>query len=183
MKKNILIVKGSPRTDGNSRILAEAFKEGACRNNHIIEEFDIMEYPVKGCNACNRCWRYGSACVYGDGFNHFASLLDEADVVIFATPVYWGTFPAQLKALIDKLYSYTVPWCEKNLKPKKTGLLACGDGDDAIAFAMIESLIQALAEYMKWEYVGSVTVGGLVEAGEVKATDGIDRAIKLGMNI
>ena len=53
---------------------------------------------IKGCKACKACYSKGAACVFDDDFNEIAPLMENADVIVMATPVYWYTFPAQLKA-------------------------------------------------------------------------------------
>lgn len=183
MGKNILIVLGSPRKKGNSTLLAKALAEGAEAAGHHVDLFDVCKEKVDGCTACNQCWSREEPCVSQDGFNQFARLMMNTDVIVMATPVYWGTYPSQLKALIDKMYAFVVPSCETNIAGKKLILLACGDGEDERAFEVIMMLGKGLAKFLKWEMGECIGVPQLVEAGEVLKTDAIQRAKTIGRSI
>ena len=102
MSKQILILTGSPRPNGNSFLLAEAFKKGAEEAGHTVHRFDTAHVEIDGCRACNQCYQHGKACVFDDDFNLLAPHLEKADVLVLATPLYWFSFPAQLKAALDK---------------------------------------------------------------------------------
>ncbi|WP_415931760.1 flavodoxin family protein [Zhenpiania hominis] len=179
--KQVVIVTGSPRPGGNSTLLAEAFAEGAREEGHIVMIFDSVRRKVEGCVACGQCWSKGKPCVYEDGFNEFGTLLEKADVVVFATPVYWGTYPAQMKALIDKFYAYGIRRTKVDIREKrKMYLLACGDGKKDTAFSAILELAWGFAEFQKWEFAGYITVPELVEAGEIRKTDALEEARHMG---
>lgn len=183
MGKKVLVVTGSPRETGNSYMLAEAFKKGAESAGHEVKLFNLNRNKVDGCKACNQCWQNGKPCVFEDGFNAFAELLIKADVLVLASPVYWGTYPSQMKALIDKMYAFVVPTCKTSLEGKTMALLTCGDGEAETAFNEIVPAYEGFAQYMKWKPAGYVAVPGLVGPGEVAGTDGLERAEALGKEI
>lgn len=183
MKKNILMVIGSPRKLGNSRMMAAEFTAGAEERGHIVSQFDVIENEIKGCTACENCWSKGKPCIFNDGFNKFADMLEDTDVLVFATPVYWGTFPAQLKALVDKMYAFVGPWFEKELKKKEMVLLTCGDGDDESAFAITKTLYKELGDYMGWNFDKSLCVPKLSEPGDVRNTYALAEARNMGRSI
>lgn len=183
MKKRVLVVIGSPRVGANTTMLAESFIKGAEKKGHTVEIFDLNTKKIEGCKACNQCWSKGAACTYKDSFNEFVEKMDQSDVIVMASPVYWGSFPSTLKALVDKMYSFCVPWCKMNIAGKQPILLTCGDGEDDSAFVQIIGMYEALAAYMKWKTPNVIAVPQLVEAGAVKATDGLKRAEILGESI
>ncbi len=127
-KKKILVITGSPRKGGNSSLLADAFIRGAENAGHTITRFNAAHKQIKGCIACNKCYSKESACVFKDDFNELAPTLESADLVAFVTPLYWFTFPTQIKAAIDKMYALVVG--ERNLKGKETMLLICAETDN-----------------------------------------------------
>lgn len=182
--KNIVIVTASPREEGNSTLLAEAFAEGAAEEGHIVSIFDSVKHKSDGCTACGRCWSKGKPCVHDDGFNALAPLLEKADVIVFATPVYWGTYPAQMKALIDKFFAYGIKRTKVDIRGhKKLYLLACGDGKKDTAFSTILELAWGFAEFHEWEFAGYITVPELVNAGEIRETTALDEARQMGSRV
>ena len=107
--KNILILTGSPRVGGNSDLMADAFQKGAESAGHKVIRYEAGRNAILPCRACESCFSNGKACVWDDRFsNELAPLIEEADVIVLATPLYWFTFPAQLKAAIDKMYSFII---------------------------------------------------------------------------
>lgn len=183
MEKNILVVTSSPREGANTTLLADAFIEGAEAKGHHIRRFDVNKDKIEGCRACNKCWSSGEACIYQDGFNKFIGLLEAADVIVIASPVYWGAYPSTLKALIDKMYSFAVPWCEKDFSGKKSILLTCGDGADESAFVTLNTLHEGFVSYMKWISAGTIAVPQLVEAGAISKTDALEKARQMGKSL
>ena len=182
--KHIVIVTGSPRQGGNSTLLAQAFAKGAEKKGHQVAIFDSVKNKVEGCNACKACWSKGKPCVNDDGFNEFATLLEPADVVVFASPVYWGTYPAQMKALVDKFFAYGITRTKVDIRGgKKFYLLACGDGKKETAFRAISSLAADFAAYLQWDVAGVLTVPELVEAGEILQTEALAEAEALGESV
>ena len=179
--KKIVIITGSPRPGGNSTLLAEAFGRGAEAKGHKLDFFDSVKNKTEGCHACNQCWSSGKPCVNEDGFNEFAPLLEQADVVVLATPVYWGPYPAQMKALIDKFYAYGIKRTKVDIRGRKSlYLLACGDGKKETAFNTILDLAEGFAEFLQWEFAGAITVPELVGAGEIVQTNALKEAETLG---
>ena len=88
MGKNILVLTGSPRSNGNSFMLADAFIKGAEEAGHRVQRFDTARKQIDGCRACNQCFKHGKACLFDDDFNSLAPILKEAEVLVLATPLY-----------------------------------------------------------------------------------------------
>lgn len=89
MSKKIVVITGSPRKNGNSFAMTEAFIKAAEKKGHTITRFDIATMNVGGCRACETCFKTGKACSFNDDFNTIAPAIQEADAVVFSTPVYW----------------------------------------------------------------------------------------------
>ena len=181
MAKNILVLTGSPRKGGNSDKLADAFIAGARQVGHTIVKYTTADKSIKGCIDCQTCFKKGTACSIPDDFEDLASLLEQADMVVFATPMYWFSFPAKLKSAIDKFYSFLIS--QKPLKIKECALLVTGGVQDETKFEGIVKSYQLIAEFMNWKDSGVIIVGGLHDKAEILKTDGLTRAEKLGKEL
>ena len=184
MSKQILVITGSPRKEGNSDMLADAFIKGAAESGHTVEKFMSAFNRIGGCLACYGCWSKGTPCVQNDDFNEkLAPLLEKADALVFCMPLYAYTFPAQIKAPLDRLFPYGKEAWMKPLKVKETALIICGadDGDEPF-HAAVESY-KHLIGFFEWKSLGELIVPGVNDKGDVKNTDGLQRAEILGKSI
>ena len=121
MNKKIVVITGSPRKEGNSFAMTNAFIKAAEKKGHTVVRFDAAMKNVGGCRACEACFKTGKACSFDDDFNAIAPILLEADAVVFTMPVYWYSIPAQIKGVIDKLFSFCV--AGKDIAGKENGVL------------------------------------------------------------
>ena len=181
MKKKILVLTGSQRSGGNSDLMADAFIKGARTAGHEVVKVKTDEKKVQGCKACNACYSKGVACVFEDDFNEIAPHLENADVVAVATPVYWYTFPAQLKAVIDKMYALYVG--EKPISDKECILMACAEEDNQEAFEGLTRSWEMILRLLKWTEKGRLIVPGVNDIGDIKKTDALDKAEALGAKL
>ncbi|MEG6584878.1 flavodoxin family protein [Dendrosporobacter sp. 1207_IL3150] len=181
MSKNILILTGSPRKGGNTDKLAEAFIAGAQQVGHTTVTYTTANKNIKGCIDCQTCFKKGTACSIPDDFNELAPLLEQADMIVFATPMYWFSFPATLKAAIDKCYSYLI--AERPLKIKECALLVSGGVQDETMFEGIIKSYKLIAQFQNWKNIGTIIVTGLHDKEDVLKTEGLQRAEALGKSI
>ena len=181
MANNILVLTGSPRRGGNSDLLADAFIAGARQAGHTTVKYATAEKNITGCKACKACFSKGSACSFADDFNELAPLLAQADILVFATPLYWFSFPVQLKAAIDKLYSFLIG--QKILPVRACVLLVCGVAEEEAEYAGIVTTYKQIAHYQHWQDGGVIIVPGVTEKGDILKTDGLKRAMRLGVSL
>lgn len=181
MSKNILVLTGSPRQGGNSDKLADAFIAGARQAGHTTVRYATAGKNIKGCIDCKTCFSKGVACSVPDDFNELAPLVEQADMLVFATPLYWFSFPTQLKAAMDKLYAFLIG--DRALKIKECALLACAGDDDMSSFDGIEASYRLIARFLNWKDSGTILVPGLHENDDILKTDGLKRAEALGKSI
>ena len=95
--KKIVVITGSPRKDGNSFAMTEAFIKAAEAKGHTVVRFDAASMNIGGCHACETCYKTGKACSFDDDFNTMAPAILEADAVVFTMPVYWYSIPRRLR--------------------------------------------------------------------------------------
>lgn len=181
MKKNILVLTGSARVGGNSDLLADAFIKGATEVGHEVVKCEVGKKNIKGCIACNTCFSKGTPCSFHDDFNDIAPYIEKADMIVFATPLYWYTFPSQLKSAIDKMYSFIIG--EKKLNVKESMLLVCAEENNESAFDGIISTYKSILSYQKWTDRGQLVVPGVLNKGDVSSTNYLVRAENMGSNI
>lgn len=101
MSKNVLIISSSPRKGGNSDILCDQFAKGALEVGHKVEKIRVAEKNIGYCRACYACKNSGK-CVINDDMAEVLQKMIDADVIVLASPVYFYSVDAQLKALIDR---------------------------------------------------------------------------------
>ncbi len=101
--KKILIIQGGGRPNGNTDQLVKAFAKGAEDAGHEVEIVSLLKNEIKGCLGCNAC-RYGKPCVQRDGFNELVPKLKAADLLVFASPLYFWTISSRIKAFIERFY-------------------------------------------------------------------------------
>ena len=177
-KMKILVITGSPRKNGNSNTLAEHFIKGAREAGHEVVRFDAAFKKVHPCIGCNRCGMNGP-CVFRDDFEFIREHLVNADLVVFATPMYYFGISAQLKAVIDRFYALN----GKIHVPKKAVLLMTYANTAAAEAKPIVSHYGTLLNYLGWSDAGQIIVPGVWPVGAINHTKFPDEAYRLGRNV
>lgn len=175
--KKIVVITGSPRKNGNSMAMAMAFIQAAQAKGHTVKRFDTAAMNIGGCHACEACFQTEKACSYDDDFNIIAPAIIEADVIVLATPVYWYSFPAQVKGVIDKLFSFVV--ADKQVSGKQCALLACCEEDDRSVLDGVRTPFERTAAFLKWQVLGEVIISGVYRQGDIEKTNGCQEAAAL----
>ena len=177
MSKKIVVITGSPRKKGNSFAMTDAFIKAAEAKGHTVVRFDAAMKKVGGCRACETCYSTGKACTFDDDFNTVAPDILEADALVFTMPLYWYSIPAQIKGVIDRIYSLVIGG--KDITGKKCALIACCEEEDAAMLDGIRIPMERICALNKWEMVGEVLVPGVLKVGDIEKTDGCQKAAAL----
>ena len=177
MGKKILVITGSPRKNGNSFAMTDAFIKAAEAKGHTVTRFDAAMKNVGGCRACETCFKTGKACSFDDDFNTVAPAILDADAVVFTMPVYWYSIPAQIKGVIDRIYSLYASG--KDIAGKECALITCCEEDDISAMDGVRLPIERSAALLKWKMAGEVLVPGVLNTGDIAKTDGCRKAAGL----
>ena len=101
---NILILSGSPRKGGNTELLVEAFAKGAATQHHV-EIVSVRDDKVNPCLGCNACFKTNGICAQKDDMTMIYEKMSQADMLVIASPVYFYSISAQLKAVIDRFHN------------------------------------------------------------------------------
>lgn len=178
--KNILVLTGSPRKNGNSERMANAFIKGAQSVGHETVKFETARKKISDCKDCGACWIKGKPCSFQDDFDELAPLLESADVIVIATPLYWFSFTGYIKVTIDKMNAYLKENSKRHLKIKESILLVCGADKGIEIFDGIIVTYKQICKYMNWEDKGVLAVPNVRKKDDIEKTDALNRAEKLG---
>ena len=177
MSKNIVVITGSPRKNGNSFAMTDSFIQAAKAKGYTVSRFDAAFLKIGGCHACETCFRTGKACSFDDDFNTIAPTILAADALVFTMPVYWYSIPSQIKGVIDRIYSLVVGG--KDIAGKECALIACCEEDDLSVLDGVRIPMERTAALNQWKMVGEVLVPGVLNPGDIDKTDGCQRAAAL----
>jgi multimeric flavodoxin WrbA len=177
MGKKIVVITGSPRKNGNSFAMTDAFIQAAQAKGHSVTRFDAATKKLGGCHACETCYSTGKACTFDDDFNTIAPAILEADVIVFTMPVYWYSIPSQIKAVIDRIYSLVVGG--KDISGKESALITCCEEDDMSVMDGVRIPFERICALNKWKVVGEVLIPNVLNVGDIAKTDGCKQAAAL----
>jgi Multimeric flavodoxin WrbA len=178
MSKNITVLIGSPRKNGNTEMLADAFIAGAESAGHNITKISLHGKKISPCLNCDMCKRAGR-CVFDDDMTEIYKKLTETDVIVFATPIYFYNFSSQLKSVIDRMYNPV----RNTFKIKNCVLLSVCEDSGEETFAPLSATYKAIAEFLHWENLGEVFIHSVGAKGAVKGNPGLEKARMLGADI
>ncbi|MBQ6403649.1 MAG: flavodoxin family protein [Oscillospiraceae bacterium] len=178
MSKKILVLTGSARKDGNSNRMAQAFADAAAAKGHDIKVIDTAKLKLNFCHACQTCYKTGKPCSFDDDFNVIAPDILAADALVFSCPVYWYSVPSQIKAVIDKMFSFVIGEKE-GFFGKECALITCCEEEDPAILDGVKIPFERTAALNKWTVVDEVLVPGVFSVGDIDKTDGIAQAAAL----
>ncbi len=143
----ILVLNGSPRPNGNTKKMVNAFCEGAESAGHQVDVIDVCRKKIAGCLGCDHCQKVKEGvCVQKDDMQEVYNLLKEANMLVLASPVYYHSYSGQLKCAIDRTYAIAHPGKLPNLK--KIGTILSSGDDDVYEGALYE-LNRNFKEFLK----------------------------------
>lgn len=179
MGKKVLILSGSPRKGGNSDLLCDEFLRGAREAGHSVEKIRVAERKVAPCSACYYCRKSGGVCARKDDMAEILQKMIDADVLVLASPVYFYSIDAQLKAVIDRTVAR---WLE--VKNKEFYYIvtmadeAPASADTTLAcFRGYADCVEGAVER------GAIIGSGVYEPGKVKDTPAMKRAYEMGRQV
>jgi len=179
MGKKIVVISTSLRANSNSNILAEAFAKGAEDAGHEIAFISLRGKKIEFCRGCLACQRTGS-CVIKDDVNEIAEMVLGAQVVAFATPIYYYEMSGQMKTLIDRMNSmYPKDYAFRDIY----FLASAADDAPSTPDRAINGLKGWIDCFEKAEFKGSVFCGGVDNPGDAKGKAAVEQAYEMGRHI
>ena len=182
MGKKIVILNGSPRKTGNTSAMVRSFTEGAESASHTVTEFFLDGMDIRGCKGCfgghsgREC-----PCVQRDDMAKIYPAVRESDVVVLASPLYYWTMSGQLRTALDRLFALEEGG--DNLlrgNGRSSALLMAAEGhgfEDAVLY------FDHLMEHLRWNNLGKVLCGGVMDTGDIKGSPTLDEAYELGKSV
>lgn len=177
--KKALILSGSPRLHGNSSILCDEFARGAKEAGYEVEKIEIQKKKIAGCLGCNACYKNGGACVQKDDMEEIREKMIGADVIVLASPIYFYSMAAQLKAVIDRTYAFF-----QQLQGKTFYfIISCATPQESDTETM-KAALRGFTCCVPEAKEGGIVIGlETNEPGDVKKTDAMEKAYEMGKMI
>ena len=174
----IVMMTGSAHRNGTTATLADRFQQGALDAGHEVYRFDAAFQDVHPCIGCDKCRRTGTCTFAADDMKLLNPHLLAADAVVFVSPIYYFTINAQLKAVIDRFYANN----EALMGKKKAVFLTAMADEDQKTASGANASFDLMADYLGWEIVGTLNVGGCSTADDLHEED-LTAAYELGKNL
>lgn len=179
MSKTVLILSTSPRKGGNSDTLAEEFAHGAREAGHQVEKIELYNKTIGFCRGCLACQKT-RRCVIHDDADMIAQKMLTADVLVFATPIYFYEMCGQMKTLLDRsnpLYPADYAFREVYL------LATAADGELSAVDGTVKGLEGWLACFEKAKLAGTVFGGGADAVGTIQGNPALWEAYEMGVKV
>ena len=179
MKKNVIIISASPRRHGNSDLLCDRFLDGAKDAGNDAEKIFLRDKTINYCLACDGCKKNGGTCVHDDDMSEILDKMTAADVLVLATPVYFYTMDAQMKAVIDRTYAVYPGLGTKDVY----FIVTAADTNIKSLERTIEGFRGFTSCYSGLTEKGIIYGTGAWKIGEIKESTAMDEAYAMGKGV
>ena len=159
----IVVLNGSPRPNGNTSAMVEAFAQGARESGHDVAVIPVCQKKIAGCLACEYCHTEGAGkCIQRDDMQTVYPILEEAEMIVLASPIYYHSFTGQLQCAINRIYALDRP---RNLKK---AALIMSSGSDHVYCGAIYEYQNSFLNYLKLEDMGIYSACGEQNKSQAK---------------
>lgn len=177
--KKVLVISGSPRKGGNSDLLCDEFVRGTLEKGNKVEKIRVADRKVAPCLACYHCRKNEGKCVIADDMGEILQKMIEADVIVLASPVYFYSINAQLKAVIDRTVAR---WLE--VKDKEFYYIMTAADNTKSSMETTLACLRGYADCVEGAKEMGVIYGiGVYEKGEVAKTSAYAQAYEMGKSV
>lgn len=177
--KNVLILSTSPRKNGNSDRLAEQFAKGAAEAGHRVEKISLADSDLRFCRGCLSCIKT-NRCILRDVMDELLPRIQQADVLVFATPIYYYEMSGQMKTLLDR----TNPLYTADYRFRDIYLLAtAAEKEESAVDGAVNGLQGWIACYEKCSLKGVVRGVGAAAPGEIEGSPALEKAFEMGRRV
>lgn len=179
MNKKILVISTSLRKGGNSETLADEFIRGAKEGSHEVEKISLVGKSIAFCHGCLACLK-NEKCIIADDAIEIARKMGEADMIVFATPIYYYEMCGQMKTLLDRANSLY----GTDYRFREIYMLSTAAEDEESAAERAENGLQGWIEcFPKARLIGSLFAGGVDAVGSIATHEALKKAYELGKGI
>lgn len=173
----IVVLESSPNIKGASNTLAGAFIRGAEESGHNVSVMDVAHMQFSPCLGCYQ-WHDKQKCVQKDGFAQVEAELENADMIVYVTPVYYYLMTGPMKAAIDRLHCFS-----PKLHGKKSLLIATAWRQDDGVMQYLKAWYEGVAEYLEYDDQGMILAKGCGNVETVVNSPYFSEAYRLGKNL
>ncbi len=173
----ITIINGSPRKQGNTEIMVDAFIKGALEAGHQVKVMSVVGKEIRGCIGCEYCVTHAGQCVQKDAVAEIVESTNWADMVVFASPIYWNFLTGQLTTVINRLHGYG----DGGFHFTKAALLLNAAVDSTFEIATRWYL--EACEYQGWKNMGVIAIGGMEKKGSMKSHPRLQEVYTFGKSL
>lgn len=179
MSKKVLVISTSPRKGGNSDTLADEFVRGAREAGNHVEKVTLYDKTIGFCKGCLACQSTGQ-CVIHDGAGPIVQSMLAADVVAFATPIYYYGMSGQMKTMLDRSNPlFSADYAFRNVYL----LSAAAEEDSHTPDGAVTGLQGWIGCFEKARLAGTVFAGGVTAVGEIQGHPALKKAYEMGKNV
>jgi len=176
MSKKVLIISASLRNHSNSEALADSFAEGARAAGNEVKAITLRDKSIAFCKGCLACQSLGHCAIQDDAIE-IAEKMKRADVIVFATPIYYYEMSGQLKTLLDRVNSlFPSDYAFRDIY----FLSSAAEPEDGVDKRAIQGLEGWIVCYGKCRLAGTVFAGGVNAAGEIEGHPALKKAYDMG---
>lgn len=175
----VIVLMGSPNKKGSTNVLVESFVRGASEAGHRCEVVDVCHADIHPCMGCVACG-YEGPCVQKDDVEAIKAKLLAADMVVFATPLYYYGMSAQLKTMVDRFCAFNSSLNRRHLK---SALLTVAWNADDWTFDALEAHYRTLVRYLNFDDQGMVLGYGCGTPDMTRRSGYPDEAFRLGRQL
>lgn len=177
--KNILIISTSLREGGNSETLAKSFADGAKANGNNVEILSLRNKTINFCRGCLIC-QNTQKCVINDDANEISNKMLNADIIVFATPIYYYEMSGQMKTLLDR----SNPLYTTDYKFRDIYLLSsAAEFEDTAMDRAITGLEGWIECFERARLKGTLLAKGVTDIGDIEDNEILKKAYEMGMGI
>lgn len=177
--KNVLIISSSLRKGSNSESLADEFARGAADTGNEVELISLRGKDIRFCRGCLACQKT-QKCVIADDAPAIVAKMHDADVIVFATPIYYYEMSGQLKTLLDRANPlYTSDYCFRDIYM----LTSAAEDEQTTPERAVMGLTGWIDCFEKSHLAGTVFAGGVNAPEEIKGHPALAEAYALGNKI
>ena len=176
MGKKVLVISTSLRSNSNSDALAKAFAEGAKEAGNEVTEVSLKDKNIGFCKGCLACLKLGH-CVRKDDAVKIAEQMHDAEVIVFATPIYYYEMAGQMKTLLDRVNClYGTDYAFKEVYMLSTA----AEDEEGVDSRSVSGLEGWIACFDRAKLAGTVFAGGVDEAGTIAGHPSLEKAVRMG---
>lgn len=181
--KNVLVLMSAGTKLGNTDRLTDAYIKGLIEKGHSVTKVYLGSMQIEGCRGCGVCQRLAHRCAVKDGMQDLYPLFAECDTIVMASPLYFWTVTARLKAFIERLYAISV---DDKYPSKDTVLLMTAGDDKDTTFEHSLRYFRLISQVLGGNEKGVYLAGGCTGCEELAreiSKEHLDNAYKMGLEL